>query len=602
LLAGLVLALAHAGLGYDIPDFNKVPFSADGISGASESRAELLAALVALAANFPGSKAADEDLSEKALALALRLDPFHEDARAAHAALKRGRTPTPTPYFESLSSASEALWRASRTFAKPEANPDEHVLAPYLAELSLVVHPEPADARILEFAALKGEKPSLKWSDFVSLHQDSPSGERVRDLARREQQLREMALVSRPADPLTKNPASSASPPDAAPDVADDPSTRRIFSRSVIAAVEGPGGVYPVAGRFELEVQIHSASRMKRIKERAADPLKTVAIWDPVVEGSSALSLEALPLTSSDLEARGIPLPPNFQIELGFHPIGALSSSARLNRVVGASLLNILLREALDPKDWSAEFQLVEEFPIPPDPDGRKIASTSLQTCFASSPGPFALIPASMAEPLLAMLLETEDLSLLFAKELISAKDNDAVVSLLSQPSDPALTSASAAFAEIKAVAGKMTLVDFARNPKVQERLDDILDGYPNHLSARLMLEFGRAPISAASAMRPFFEQIDGVINPYFTLDDSSSNTSVLAASLEADSSRLFKLRSEIPLEARDYLDASEDLLAAAKLFLGLTNKTSAIGEQRLRETLEAIAVAKAARAKLGTR
>lgn len=597
-LAGLTMALHNGALGYDIPDFEQMPFSADGINVPSETRAELLAALVALASNFPDAKVADEDLSEKALSLALRLDPFHEDSRAAHEAMKSGRIPAATPYFDSLSSVSEALWRTSRTLARPEASPDEQTLAPYLAELSLVVHPDPAEKRILEFVEMRGDNSAPKWSSFLSLHKDSESGLRVRDLAKRGHQVRESLLGARPT---ILQPDSAEAPVLAAPDPVAE-TALRVLSRSVIAAVEGPGEVYPVAGLFEITVQTLSADQVKRLTERAADPLNVAPPGPMVTEGRSAIPLGELPLTLSDLESRSLSLPANVRIELGFQPTGTLRSSPRFCRIAGSSLFGVLFSEALDQNDWNKDFLLVESFPMPPDPDGRQTTSSSLQACFASSVAPFALIPDFMAGPLLEMLLETEDLSLLFAKELIAQPDSAAAIALLSQPRDPSLTAASSAFAEIKAVVGKMTLVDLARNPKVQERLDGVLATYPNHLSARLMLEFGRTPVSAASAMRPFVLQIDEVITPYFALEDSASGAESLTTSLEADATRLFKLRGIVPQETRDYLDASDHVLEAAELFLSLTNKTTALGDQRLRETRTAIHAAKAARSKLGIR
>jgi hypothetical protein len=596
-LAGLVFALPHRAVGYDIPDFEKIPFSADGINVPTDTRAELLAALVALASNFPDAKVADEDLSEKALSLALRLDPYHEDSRSAHEALKSGRSPAATPYFESLSSVSEALWRASRTLATPVSNPDELTLAPYLAELSLVVHPDPADKRLLEFLEMRGDKPALKWSSFLSLHHDSASSAKVRDLARRSQQLQEHLLAAKPPIPETEPTRTAVVE---TPVAEEEPASRRILSRSVIASVEGPGEVYPVPGKFEISVLTLSASQMQRMVERSADPPKATPARPIVTEGRSAIPLAELPLTLPDLKSRNLTLPPNIRIELGFHPTGTLRSSPRFCRITGSSLFHVLFAEALDQNEWNEDFLLVESSPMPPDPEGRQNTSQTLQTCFSSSAAPFALIPAPLADSLLDMLLDTEDLSILFTKELVAIQDSAAAIALMSQPRSPALTDASNAFAEIKAVLGKMTLVDLARNPKVQERLDAILAGYPNHLSARLMLEFGRSPISAASAMRPFITKIDEVITPYFSLENSDSQANSLAAALEADATRLFKLRSTIPQDARDYLDACDNVLEAAELFLSLTNKTTALGDQRLRETRAAIVAAKAERAKLG--
>jgi len=56
-------------------------------------------------------------------------------------------------------------------------------------------------------------------------------------------------------------------------------------------------------------------------------------------------------------------------------------------------------------------------------------------------------------------------------------------------------TKAESAFQEIETVTSQMPLEDLARNKAVQIRLQKIIEEYPRHLSARIMLSFGKSDI-----------------------------------------------------------------------------------------------------------
>src|SRR5690606_30882639 len=123
LVAPLVFAATTPLGAYDSPDFTADLFSADGIFLAADERADLLGALAALASNFPDHRRIDDGLREKALALALRLDPFDPRARAAHRELLLGAPPKAVPSFESPGSVAKALWASGKRLVEPPLDP-----------------------------------------------------------------------------------------------------------------------------------------------------------------------------------------------------------------------------------------------------------------------------------------------------------------------------------------------------------------------------------------------------------------------------------------------------------------------------------------------
>ena len=134
-----------------------------------------------------------------------------------------------------------------------------------------------------------------------------------------------------------------------------------------------------------------------------------------------------------------------------------------------------------------------------------------------------------------------------------------------------------------------VALAELARNAKVKERLQSILATCPEHLSARAMLEFGQRPETPEMRASQFAGRIEVIVEPFLRLDDPETDLSELKATLEATKLDLSRLRSSVPLEARAFLTAAEDLIGAAELYLNLSNKDTAIATQRLRETYEAI-------------
>jgi len=124
----------------------------------------------------------------------------------------------------------------------------------------------------------------------------------------------------------------------------------------------------------------------------------------------------------------------------------------------------------------------------------------------------------------------------------------------------------------------------------VQERLESILATCPDHLSARVMLEFGKRPVTPEMRLKDLSGRIDTIVRPFLTLDDSDTNQAILKQKIEAAEVSFSRIRSDVPLEGREFLSAAEDLVDAVEMFLSLTNKSTSIAIQRRREANQAIA------------
>jgi hypothetical protein len=153
---------------YEAPNFDHPVFDRDGIFLEPSDKEGLLGALAAIACNFHSQPKVDDDLREKAIAIALSLDPLHFNSRQANEALTRGNIPEKTGYFDSISLVSETLWSAASLLTDDPIEPEEKKLAGYLMELSLVLHPDPAEERLAAYEAATKDLP-LAWSNFISL-------------------------------------------------------------------------------------------------------------------------------------------------------------------------------------------------------------------------------------------------------------------------------------------------------------------------------------------------------------------------------------------------------------------------------------------------
>ena len=610
-LLGLAFLFLAGGVAraYDPPEIGPGLFSADGVFLNQEDRSSLLEALAAIGSNFSGNAGVDDDLREKSLALALRLDPLHGHSRVAHRELAKGATPPPTDFFDTLASVSETLWTIGNRLAGPPLDPEERRLARYLLELSLLTHPEPPADRLETFAAVC-DRQAPEWETAVRLQRDTnrsteralvlfrESGERLRE------KRRETAVAMR-ADPpggaatSVAPAAGTGKPPARPPRPADRPQIEPVtVSLATVRQVVGVEAS-PVAGSVSLTLRgpANNLERERLQESAASSTLPLIPSAEDLILNAFSLPTTALPGRSWTAGAVG---------EVRFTPAVEPPGPRRLLRADALLPAFVLAESVLSKNPVNADFVLLGE--VSPATLQIEMPGDALSSFAAAAAlgRPYVLVPAKVGESLVAYLQKSNQLELLFHTELIAYTDASDVRSRLTTPTDPALISASAIFKEIREVslrpdpATRVALPDLAKIPSAQGKLRDILAGFPAHLSAWAMLEYGTRPVTSEILLSQFAAKIDQIVAPFLIFENLEEDFKGLDGIFDQIDAQFLKLRVETPLEARSLLGSAEDLVEAAERYLELTNKTSSIAEQRLREVQAALAAFKTERSRLG--
>lgn len=609
--AVLMLAAPDRAAAYDSPDFDAAIFSGDGIFLPEDQRTSLLEALAAIASNFSTSNRIDDDLREKALAIALRIDPMHYHSRLAHRALANGELPAATTYFDSLSVVSETLWTTANRLASPPLEPEHRRLAPFLMELSLLTHPAPTDERLAAFAESASGK-NLPWEKFVTLQpDDNRSTGRAQFLrqggvvilAQQEKRENRPDLPDRSDRPAANTMVSSTETPGAT-DASETPAPGRperiepiIVSLNTVRQIEAIESK-PVAGMVRLTMR-SPAGRAER--ELLEQQVVTGTMPVPLIASDDDIPVEGLEIPAAFAATRAWTWPTGTLGEVAFTAVVQPPGPRRLIRtrvfLPGVVLVDSILRKV------PINEQMILSGELDPATMQISLPAEVLPTIEAAASGmkgKYLLIPASASEELIGYLVKSGQLTILFHNELVSYTTLDEAITFATTPTPEALSAATVIFREIEAVAERMSLTDLARNAKVMERLETILAGMPGHLSARAMLEFGRRPESPEMRISLSANRINDLVEPLFEMDDPEVNLPELVGRMDAAKVELSRLRTEIAVEVRDFHSAAEDFIEDAELYLELTNKGTSIALQRLREAREARAKYQALGVSLG--
>lgn len=591
-LAALVLGPGRA-CAYDAPDFDVEIFSPDGIFLPAEQQSSLLEALAAIASNFTGNARVDDDLREKALALSLRLDPMHYHSRLAHRELVKGAAPAATTYFDSLTLISETLWNLGTQLSRPPLQPDGVELAPYLMELALVTHPQPPAERLDLYASATGGKyPS--WEKFTTL-QPADNRSTTRTLSLRSEADALLAMQKRRKMSQPEPPPGNNSPP--APDNPErqpsgaNPAVPIATSLTVLSSVVDVDG-FPVTGRVSLTIR-PPQNRIERDLIRTPDSSSagSAGAFLPLITSTRDLPVEDVRLPSTFASERSWTWPVGAVGEVGFTPSGSGPSGRPSNRPNVLPQAAVLVGNLLGKSSLNEDFVLSGEMS---DPASAPLLRDPLSTLKAAgrSGKKYLLMPASALETLVASLQKTGQLAPLFHTELISYASLADAIAVATSPTDPLLIEATAAFDEIEAVSSRMSFPELARNAKVQERLEGILTKYPNHLSARAMLGYGRLPVTPEMKVVEFAGQIEALVEPFVNLADESTVEGAKAKLGESEL-QLARLRVEASAEVRALIPPATALLAAATTYLSLPARDTPIARQRLDEIRDALVLLK---------
>lgn len=587
LVIGLLCLTPHAQ-GYDEPVFSAAPFDDDGVFLSPADQQTLLEALASIACNFRSNASIDSDLVEKSLAIALTIAPFHRNARQAHEALADGNIPETTTFFDSRSAVSEALWGIASGMIAPPVEPEELKLAPLLMEISLLTHPEPTIERILTYEKTSRGR-SNSWAGFVSLQPDVyRSNERLANLKREAKGLKS----GEPSFFAVKPEPDSTTMPEVAKPATPVP---KITASAISEDVREIAGSFPttegyLAGTFTIHVRAPAGpAELNRFPFLTERPVEKYPILPLLMPQDNAVDLMGINFPMQKTMSYGISWQQGAIGEASFGPATPLPEEREDRKIRSALQVILTLKSITDAKSLNPEIGILGAFerasesvrPVE-DPAALLKSAESLEM-------PYLLVPSNALAPLVETLSSTEELELLFFSDLIAYTTLDEAYQFITLPEiTQAMTEASQIFAEIETVSVRMPLPELARNAKVQERLESILALVPNHFSARAMLEFGRGESTGTSGTPNAISQIDELISPYFALqNERSADLNILRNALDETDLELTRIRTTLEDGMRSYHTKATEVLEAAEIYLGLTNKTTSIAEQRLRELHE---------------
>ncbi len=575
----LPMVLAMQARAFDEPQYDRISFSADGIFLEEQEKENLLGALVAIVSNFSGQSKVDEDLKEKSLAVALNLSPLHYQSRAAYRNLMRGVLPEPTPYFKSLSSVSEILWNHASRMLQAPVEPEERKLAALLLDLSIILHPDPPDERILKLAESTNGKP-VPWSDFLALQPDSSKStarsdyfmKEGRELLRAEKS--KIASIKPPATTPQKmsdeRPASR--PPKPATDLSEfTPISRSLPAILKVAAIDE----YFVAGDFELTLRNPRGAAEKDLFPFVGAESPELYPTLPILADTEGIPLPPIKISPKFLEKQSLTWPADAIGVFRFSsedqlPGPRIQCQAKVGRWIPALLVATL-----------REITVNEQFSIS-EANTRPNEMESLLEAASRLGKPYLLIRESNFEALVDYLQTSNALEKLFESEIITYSTPEEAMALLSTETPQNLLDASAAFAEIKRASEKMSLAELSRFQSAQDRLEAIVNQFRNHGSARAMLEYGQRPVSQKAEIMKSLDAVTTAIEPFFELENRGIDYEALKRKLEASDFMLSKMRTQVHADVRDYHGQADDLIDLAKLYLNLSNKGTSIATQRL--------------------
>lgn len=603
---GVGQVAAQGYQGFKDPDFEVAVFDQDAVSLQGVERNEVVEALAALASNFPANGLVDMDLREKALAIALRLDALNGSARAARQSLLDGKSPDPSEFFQDLPSIFRSLWTRAEAMKKGREPADEQ-LYPLLMELALVVAPSapPITAAVYADSLGKLEDRIPKWKDFVSSEGgEGSSSERAAKLVERGRVMLEK-IVAALVLKEQKDKQSTAG-------VASAPSAN---AGDVPPKMPEPPDRDPDAPQGDGKVLRPSAE------------VHVVRWWN---RRNSPLRLGKVTLNIREPAPEDLPL---FENEKGYPPaVMGMRLTSAVEGEQAANWVRYLYFAGGDRnRPWPrgkvgvVDVQLADGQEAPPEglplAEGGMIGAVlALETVLAGvemdpaaivygsvgnsqqvraaygsmaeavelvGKGGYRLIVVSSeVEPLVRDWIALGDLDQLVRPQILMAANIDELVAATRVDRAAEVEEAIQLFSEVEELTNKMTLAEAAKNEVVQQRLEAIVAQFPQHLSAKMLLAYGKGgdglTATVGGSYRSISETIDPFVARYSTaMNEDAKDAADVQELGDKAGERLKYLDSRVNGETKKFLTLSEKLLGFFVSYLRLNNKTSTSAMRR---------------------
>jgi hypothetical protein len=417
------------------PAEGPVPFRRDKLPVDVDTMTALSRQVTVLAASETGDDAGERRAVAQMAALALALDPSNRQAREVIAAAEKGEKPA-EPASDELERARNRAWQTLSWLEMPEAGPDGNALAACLGDVLAVADPRHPKAK--ERAGEKGA-----WKDWVAAKDAFQTKEPVK-----------------PVDPEPPSPEPEKTTP-----------------ALTLANLELPMPLWVQ----NIETGVESMQAVK-VSFQGEVTGKGPTVLEVPGEGVSQRLAKPFRALETAMEARHGSFPKGLTITLGFG--GKVPYSLSRNGAALTGTTALLLEGALTGK-VPAAYTLAQvgeggKLELPPK------FWHSLRALSAMPGGGRLILPEQAAE-FLPALLTMDDAAFFMKREVLLASTVDELCDLAAAVQEGPAGDAMKRFGEIRKVGEGKALGTFVSHPATQQRLKEITDAFPKHMSARML-------------------------------------------------------------------------------------------------------------------
>ena len=590
LVVALWPALLHADStagDYQVPDFDAELFDRDATSLQGRELADVMDALTAVVRNFESVANIDNDVKEKALAVALRLQPLNPAARAAHQLMSGGQGPSVG--YESILSYSDTvkifqvLAVQGERLLRERSQPDDEILGPLLMEIGLTIlsSQEWQDPEVQKMAHVfheVGGKGELDGFWKLTVRQQPIPGDGASLLASRLAKLEPLEEDQMEA-PVDDAVAEGAVNPPAAGAVGGNlPDTSVMFLADVLGTgaasladaslemvdmdpVETGGGN---GSEPELSVRLVKTgpenSALRGVAGSKAWVSRTFSRWPDGRQAVVSLSLGDADKVSV-VDSPGDRWPVEVGLPVAMVMYSALSKTAIAGdvaisgRLEGSGAIQSVLPDSEVLREVGKNVERIAVLALPHDPAGD---------------GGEALSPSEIEVLGRVQVIEVESFDQLRQVAVSSLRP-------------PELVAAMDRFAEVQRVGVRPSNLS---SPGLREKLQAVLQDWPGHYSAQRLLTASNAdatmstsaPLPARQTSESAIDQaLAPLLERYAADRDPDLVTEVggvddLVASTR---DRMRNLKPELPAAADGYYRLAVDLVVSLGDYLSLNNRGS---------------------------
>jgi hypothetical protein len=533
-------AVASAQQGYRPPDLDKEIFDVKKVDLDKFDRSGLVSALISVGRDFDKKDEVDYEIRAHALAIASRLDKDNERLTTTLKQLKDDGETVGDPGDKER--VCKRLASGIRALVRKKDNEDNQICAAYCVDIALRLDPKSESASKLEEYQEQLSKAGHKadWTDMlgkVIRHQTNPWEE--------EEEVFEKKEVTMPGGEA-KSFARSQS---------------RING---LVVRQLPGG--KMAGAA-------SAVNATALREDGQKGLLFTFNQDvgPMMGGSLE---EVIKFLRVRYDATPEKVPDGFRIELGFQ-----DKYVPKDGPSAATLFTLVLDSLFSGEELDTDFACTGD--ITADGQVQKIGGTAGKIRGATKRGcKIVGIPVSNGKEVADVLLLDGPQQLLDI-QIFTMADFDEAHAISRKEKSPEVQETLDAFDDIAKVVKEGSL-DLLKNPEVLKRLSGVVDKMSNHLSAKLLMEYGTGKNTQVLSLGGSFNELDVASSGIFRLMGPLFRRSFFGED-EDEEEEAF----EITDEQRD--EAKESVAEIKKLVKNIDPKLKKYSEAVL-EVCEAVA------------